>query len=293
MMVQQANLSELIASYQASHDAQIREDLFMSCIPLIHYILGRMGISREIGTDYEDLVSQGLLGIIDAVDRYDPNFGTQFSTYAAVRIRGKILDYLRSLDWLSRTARNRSKVVQKAISELWVNLGQTPTEEQIAGYLGIEVDKVQLGLMDASKMIVSLDALMKEDDDEGGSFYDSFPDERQLNPSEIVDEEELKQELVKALVKLPQREQLLLSLYYYEELTFKEIGQVLNITESRVCQLHARALLTLKTIFHSDSSEKLATLLNKKQSTDLAGAGKVRPQADKREQNPIKRLTYV
>jgi RNA polymerase sigma factor for flagellar operon FliA len=291
MMAQQANLAELITAYQVSHDPQSREDLVMSCIPLIHYILGRMGISREIGTDYDDLVSQGLLGIIDAVDRYDSNFGTQFSTYAAVRIRGKILDYLRSLDWLSRTARNRSKVIQKAITELWVNLGQTPSEEQIASYLGIDVDKVQLGLVDSSKMIVSLDALMKEDDDEGGSFYDSLPDESQQNPSDIVDEEELKRELVKALMKLSEREQLLLSLYYYEELTFKEIGHILNITESRVCQLHARALLTLKAIFHTDSSEKLAPLFKKNLSNISAVAEKVNPR--KQDSDSTKRLTYV
>ncbi|HVP21232.1 MAG TPA: FliA/WhiG family RNA polymerase sigma factor [Anaerolineaceae bacterium] len=286
MMVQHANLSELVAEYQRSHDPQCREDLVLNCIPLIHFILGRLGISREIGLDYEDLVSQGLLGIIDAVDRYDPSYGTQFSTYAAVRIRGKILDYLRSLDWLSRTARNRSKVIQKAISELWVNLGQSPSEEQIANHLGIEVEKVQVGLMDSSKLIVSLDALINEDDDEGGSIYDSLPDERQLNPSDIVDEGELKRELVKALQKLSEREQLLLSLYYYEELTFKEIGQVLNITESRVCQLHARALLTLKTIFHSDSSAMLAPMLQKKQAAGAATTAKI-------DQTSLKRLTYV
>lgn len=292
-MVQQANLSELIIHYQASHDAQIREDLVMNSVPLIHYILGRMGISREIGADYEDLVSQGLLGIIDAIDRFDANFGTQFSTYAAVRVRGKILDYLRSLDWLSRTARNRSKVIQKAISDLWINLGETPTDEQIARHLGIEVEKVQAALVDASKMIVSLDALMNQEDDEGGSFYDSLADERQENPSEIVDEEELKLELVKALQKLSERERLLLSLYYYEELTFKEIGQVLNITESRVCQLHARALLSLKTIFHSDSSDLLAPILQKKLAVSTPGAGKELKKNETRDAASIKRLTYV
>ena len=246
MMEQRANLSELISRYKVDHDPQIREELVLGCVPLIHYVLGRLGISQEIGMDYEDLVSQGFMGIIDAVDRYDPAFGTQFSTYATVRIRGKVLDYLRAQDWLSRNARNRSRAIQKSISTLWESLGHAPSDQQIASNMGIEVDKVQEALIDASKVIVSLDALETESEDDDASFYESVADERQENPSEIVDEEELKRELVKALLKLSDREQLLLSLYYYEELTFKEIGVVMGITESRVCQLHARAVYDLK-----------------------------------------------
>ena len=292
-MEQRANLSELLSRYKVDHDPQIREELVLNCVPLIHYVLGRLGISQEIGMDYEDLVSQGFMGIIDAVDRYDPAFGTQFSTYATVRIRGKVLDYLRAQDWLSRNARNRSRAIQKSISTLWESLGHAPSDEQIASNMGIEVDKVQESLIDASKVIVSLDALETESEDDEASFYESVADERQENPSEIVDEEELKRELVKALLKLSDREQLLLSLYYYEELTFKEIGQVMEITESRVCQLHARALLTLKSIFNAKSGDLLAPLMRKKQARQT-----VRPvsEPDSRKENSdqsIKRLTYV
>lgn len=245
-MSQQSDPTELINRFLASRDPALREELVVRFVPLVHYVLGRLGAGQEMGDDYQDLVSQGLLGLIEAVDRYNPGFGTQFSTYASVRVRGKILDYLRSMDWLSRTARNRSRTVQKAVYELWGTLGQAPTEEQIAQHVGMEVLKVQEAMVDSTRVLVSLDSLMDETVDGETSLYELLPDENQENPSEIIDHEDLKQNLIKVLKDMPEREQQVLSFYYYEDLTFKEIGEILGITESRVCQLHARAIMNLK-----------------------------------------------
>ncbi|MHB8089757.1 MAG: FliA/WhiG family RNA polymerase sigma factor, partial [Anaerolineaceae bacterium] len=224
----------------------IREELVLRHVSLIHYVLGRLGVSSDIGMDYEDLVHQGLLGLIDAVDRYNPGFGTQFSTYATVRIRGKVLDYLRSIDWLSRTARHRSKSIQKAIQTLTTASNVPPNEQQISDYLGIDLDKVHQGLLDSNKIIVSLDALVNNDEDSETSLYDTLADDNQEDPADIASENDLKSRMVGCLKKLSERDQLVLSLYYFEELTLKEIGKVLEVSESRACQIHSQAILNLQ-----------------------------------------------
>lgn len=237
---------DLLNQFLALRSPTIREELVLRHVSLIHYVLGRLGVSSEIGMDYEDLVHQGLLGLIDAVDRYNPGFGTQFSTYATVRIRGKVLDYLRSIDWLSRTARHRSKSIQKAIQTLTTQTNVPPTEQQLSDYLGIDLDKVHQGLLDSNKIIVSLDALVSNDEDSETSLYDTLADDNQIDPAEIASENDLKSRLVGCLKKMSERDQLVLSLYYFEELTLKEIGKVLEVSESRACQIHSQAILNLQ-----------------------------------------------
>jgi len=239
---------DLLNQFLSSRSSTIREELVLRHVSLIHYVLGRLGVSSEIGMDYEDLVHQGLLGLIDAVDRYNPEFGTQFSTYATVRIRGKVLDYLRSMDWLSRTARHRSKSIQKAIQTITSQTNVPPNEKEISVYLGIDLDKVHQGLLDSNKIIVSLDALVSSDDENETSLYDTLADENQLDPAEIATENDLKSRMVNSLKKLPERDQLVLSLYYFEELTLKEIGKVLEVSESRACQIHSQAILNLQAL---------------------------------------------
>ena len=243
-MANQTDQADLITRFTATRDPALREEIVMRFLPLVHYILGRMGLSQEMGMEYEDMVSQGVIGLLEAVDRYDLAFGTQFSTYASIKIRGKVLDYLRSLDWLSRTARQRSQAVQKAISALWEQEKEPPSDEDLAKHMGLDVGKVQQALVDSSRMIVSLDTIV--DDDEHESMHEYLADEKQEDPSVVADEMDLKATLVKALKTLPEREQLVLSLYYYEELTFKEIGAVLKVSESRICQLHGRAMMSVK-----------------------------------------------
>jgi RNA polymerase sigma factor for flagellar operon FliA len=236
---------DLLNRFLAARDSATREELVLRHVPLVHYVLGRLGFSQEMGSDYEDLVSQGLLGLIESVDRYNPSFGTQFRTYALVRVRGKILDYLRTLDWLSRTQRSRSRAVQKTIADFWITNQRAPSDQEISDRLNLPVDQVQKALVDSSHVIVSLDET-REVDEEDQSLHELVADENQPNPSDVLYEEETMTQMMQALRDLDKREQLVLSLYYHEKLTFKEIGEVLEITESRVCQLHARAITTLR-----------------------------------------------
>ena len=237
---------ELIQTYAHTRDASLREELILRYIPLVHFVLGRLGLSQSLGADYEDAASQGLLGLIEAVDRYDLSYGTQFSTYATLRIRGKVIDHLRSLDWLSRGARKRARKVQDGISQLWESLQRMPSDEELASHLNMEVPKVQQALMDSSRQIVSLDALLPTPGEEEASFHEVLADEEQIDPAAAMEESELLSRLGGVIGDLPKREQLILSLYYIDELTFKEIGAVLEISELRVCQLHGRIVLKIR-----------------------------------------------
>uniref|UniRef100_A0A7C4L074 RNA polymerase sigma factor n=1 Tax=Bellilinea caldifistulae TaxID=360411 RepID=A0A7C4L074_9CHLR len=246
MAVQELSTAALEV-YLVTRSAEAREQLVLQSVPLVRYLLSRLGITPDLGSEYEDLLHQGLLGLIEAVDRYDPQFGTRFSTYAAVRIRGKVLDYLRSVDWMSRTARQRVRAIQKAVEELWLIHQREPTDEEIAAHLKTDLDTVQRGLMDSNRFMLSLDAPADVDSEES-DLHDRLGDERQVDPQELSLDEDLRQQLAEAIRSLPEREQLVLSLYYHDELNFKEIGKVLGISESRVCQLHARALINLKVV---------------------------------------------
>lgn len=239
---------DLLNQFLATRSLTLREELVLRHVSLIHYVLGRLGVSSDIGMDYEDLVHQGLLGLIDAVDRYNPEYGTQFSTYATVRIRGKVLDYLRSMDWLSRTARHRSKTIQKAIQALTNQTNVPPNEQELSEFLGLDLDKVHQGLLDSNKVIVSLDALVNNDDENESTLYDTLADDSQVDPAEIATENDMKSRMVGCLKKLSERDQLVLSLYYFEELTLKEIGKVLEVSESRACQIHSQAILNLQAL---------------------------------------------
>jgi RNA polymerase sigma factor FliA len=234
--------------FTSTRSPELREQLVLKSVPLVHYILHRLGITPEMGADYEDLVHQGLLGLIEAVDRYDPSYGTRFSTYASLRIRGRALDYLRHDDWLPRAARKRVRFIQQAVSLLWGQLKREPTEEEIASHLGLGISEVQRGLFDSNLMFISLDSSIPSENGDDDDLYDRLEDKKQKDPAEVTEDTDLKEELVKGIRSLSDREQLILSLYYYEDLNFKEIGDVLGITESRVCQLHARAIMNLKAV---------------------------------------------
>lgn len=236
---------ELWQRYNATRDQAVREEIILRFAPLVHHVLARLGYAPATKADYDDLISQGLLGLIDAVDHYDPARGVRFSTYATIRIRGRILDSLRTMDWLSRSARRRTRQVQAAIRELCADLGRSPEEEEIAAYLGLSLDEVHEALTQASHVILSLEA-DPDEDDPGLSLRDILPDDGAMDPLEEASEAELLERLKRTLAELPERERLLISLYYYNELTMKEIGALLNVSESRVCQLHAKAILTLR-----------------------------------------------
>lgn len=243
--------AEQLARFADTRDPALREALILRYVRLVHFVLNRLGLTQALGPDYEDLASHGLLGLIDAVDRYDPQFGTQFSTYATLRIRGQVLDQLRARDWLSRAARRRARAVQAAMTELWLTLGRAPSDEELAAHLGLELAQLRQSLVDAGRILLSLDTI-REDGDEGASLHEMLADPDQADPGDLSLERDLHARLVQALQSLPEREQLVLSLYYYEELTLKEIGAVLKLSESRVCQLHARAVMSLRAILSDD-----------------------------------------
>lgn len=238
--------TELIHRYLATRDPALREELILRYLPLVHFVLGRLGLSQSAGQDYEDAASQGILGLIEAVDRFDLAYGTQFSTYATLRIRGKIIDQLRAHDWLSRGARQRARQIQGAIDSLWEKNQRPPTDDELADYLNLDEDSLRQALLDSSHTLVSLDTIVSNEGEETISLHELLADEVQPDPDEQIESQELKDILIQVIQSLPEREQIVLSLYYYERLTFKEIGAVLDVSESRVCQLHTKAVMSLR-----------------------------------------------
>lgn len=237
------------ARYAATRDPALRSHLILQNVHLVRYVVERMGFGVS-PMDREDLVSEGIVGLIDAVDRFDPGRGIQFVTYATIRIRGQILDALRTRDMLPRSARRRVKGLQDAVRSLVATLGEPPSEEQLAEYMSLSPEQLQQTMRDASLEICSLDAPLAEN---GETFslqsLIEAPDDGE--PAEQHDRAELREEMRQALKKLPERQQLLLSLYYVEELTMREIGEVLSISESRVSQLHAQAILNLRALLET------------------------------------------
>ncbi len=242
----QIDTVDILDEFLSTRSPELREKLVLQSVPLVHYLLGRMGMTQEMGNDYEDLAHQGLMGLIEAVDHFDPKFNAKFSTYASLRIRGKILDYLRTTDWMPRAARKRARLIEKTVSTLWSENQCAPDEDEIATRLGIDVQEIQQGLADSNRVLVSLDMIMGTDQEGDDSLHERLSDEKQTNPADLVEEESTIAEMANAVQNLSERERLVLSLYYNEELTFKEIGKVMDITESRVCQLHARVIISLK-----------------------------------------------
>jgi RNA polymerase sigma factor FliA len=253
-MADQQDEIELMNRFVATRDASLREKLILRYVPIVHYVLGRLGVTSASLPNYDDAVSQGLIGLIEAVDRFDPKYGTQFSTYATLLVRGRVLDFLRSLDWLSRSARRRTRAIQDAMNTLWNQLGRAPNDEELASFLDMDLRTLQQSLVDASLVIVSLDSAADLDEDGESSLHEVLRDDSQSDPGENVDRQELRQALIQAIQALPEREQQLLSLYYYNGLTLKEIGEVLHVSEARVCQLHTRAMINLRATINGITS---------------------------------------
>jgi RNA polymerase sigma factor for flagellar operon FliA len=198
--------------------------------------------------DDQDLVSYGLLGLISAIERYDPDREIKFETYAIVRIKGAIIDELRSLDWVPRSVRSRAREIERAIVELERTLMRAPTDEEIADKVGISSDELDRSLFEISRSsMAALDELWTP---QGGgdqvALIDTIEDAGGADPEFSLEQTELNEALAEAIARLPEREKLVVTLYYYEELTLREIGEVLGVTESRVSQLHTKAVLRLK-----------------------------------------------
>lgn len=249
---------EMIEEFLTTHSPELREALILRYVSLIHFVLGRLGFNPYGGIEYDDLASQGMLGLIEAVDHFDPGFGTRMSTYATLKIRSKVLDYLRDLDWLPRIARQKVKAMQGAMVELEHKLHRLPTDEELAAHLNLGLDELAHIQMDSSRVIISLDETTNKigSDDTDSSLHEWLMDEQQENPLDITEEKDMQKNLVEAIKALPDREQLVLSLYYFDELTFKEIGKTLDISESRVCQIHGRAVVSLQSLMNGETVSK-------------------------------------
>ncbi|GMU41600.1 MAG: RNA polymerase sigma factor WhiG [Chloroflexota bacterium] len=233
--------------YITTRDAAVREQIILQYAPLVKYVMGRLAISLPAILDYEDILSFGTIGLIEAVERFDHSKGVKFETYAISRIRGAIIDALRSLDRLPRSVRQKTREANAAILALTGDLGRDPTDDEVAAALGLTPESYRKTLIDASWITVSLDSLGATDgeDDTGGPMAVADPNDEDFSAD--LERQELIGDLAAVIRDLPDREQLILSLYYKDELTMREISEVLQISESRVCQLHARALGRLRT----------------------------------------------
>jgi len=232
-------------------------------------VVGRLGIPATSMLDAEDLVSFGTIGLINAVDRFDPSRGVRFEAFASARIRGAVIDQLRTLNWLPRSAVTRVKQVETALA----TLGRPAKEEEAAKELGVPLERYRQMLMEAGLSLLSLDAplSMFGQDDELLTLRDLLEDQVTVSPAEAMEKKELLATLSSAIEYLPKREQILLSLYYVEELTMKEISKIMEVSESRVCQLHTQALARLRTTFANSDAGTSGETSSKKQKTTVAG----------------------
>ena len=234
--------------YKDHDDPAARDRLILTYAPLVKYVAGRMNSHLPGHVEESDLISYGLMGLIGAVQRFDPGRQVKFETYAVARIKGSIIDELRSLDWVPRSVRARSREIERKATELEHKLQRAPTDEELAAALGMELADFQAAITQISNSsIIALDETWSVSS--GGeplSLIDTIGDSRPNNPIDLLEVTELRDTLADAIAKLPEREKIVVALYYYDGLTLREIGEVLGVTESRVSQLHTKAILRLK-----------------------------------------------
>ena len=225
----------------------MREKLLLQYLPLVRRVAGRMVGSLPRSIRLDDLISAGVMGLLSSLDNFDPTLGIKFETFAMNRIRGSMVDSLRELDWVPRSVRQKARLLERAIEELTQKLMRVPEDAEIAEHLNVSLDEY-LHMLDEVNVTVllSLDDTFPTQGGEGSTLGDVTSDSSEPSHQERVEEKELRELLVSNLKSLPEQEKLVLALYYYEELTFKEIGDVLRLTESRVSQIHSKAVLQLR-----------------------------------------------
>ena len=245
----EAAIAELWRSYKSTKENRLRERLILHYSPLVKYVAGRVGVGLPPNIEQADLVSYGIFGLMDAIEKFDLERAIKFETYAISRIKGAIIDELRAIDWIPRSVRYKAREVERAYAALEGRLHRTPTEAEVAGELGISLDDLHTIFSQVSFVnVVALDELLSSGGERGDklSLVDTLQDTKAEDPVGVFETEETKYLLAKAISTLPEREKIVVTLYYYEGLTLADIGQVLGVTESRISQMHTKAVLQLR-----------------------------------------------
>ncbi len=232
-----------------------RDSLIVQYIYLIRYVVGRVKVTLPATISIEDIAGYGVEGLINAIERYSPQKNTRFETYALIRIRGAILDRIRAQDFLPRSVRKKIKDIKAAQEQLKQDLGRMPTTTEVANFLDMDAEKVNQLLSEDTTMTSIYEKRGNTDD--SVEIIDTIQDTNKLNPQEQAEEQNVKQELERALKRLPERERVIMVLYYQENMTLKEIGETIGMSESRVCQLHAQSIMKLKNILSENRTTRL------------------------------------
>ncbi len=248
-----AKVDSLWQAYHQQKSPELRNQLMVKYLGLVHYVVNKLFKSIPSNVDREDLVHIGVIGLSEALDRYNPYFGIKFETYAIPRIKGAIIDELRKQDWIPRSLRSKSNKIKKVVEELeQVQRGEV-SDQQVAYHLGISEEEYHQWQSELNRTnMVSLDKPNPNFDDH--NLYDSVEDSSTGNPLEDLESREMKEVLARLIKRLPEKARLALTLYYYERLTFKEIGKILNVSESRISQIHSETIKTLKRMLKKELS---------------------------------------
>ena len=243
-----AAVADLWARYVVDRDSTLRDRLILHYAPLVKYVAGRVGSGLPAHVEQADLASYGTFGLIDAITRYEPSREVKFESYAMTRIRGAIIDELRSTDWIPRSVRVRAREFERTVATLEAKFRRSPTDTEVAEEMGMSVEDIRKFLGQLSLVnVVALDELLSDDEGSAPRLVDTLQDVSALDPQAMVEHGEARQLLARAVEQLPEREKVVVSLYYFEGLTLADIGRVLGVTESRICQLHTKAVLHLRT----------------------------------------------
>lgn len=239
---------DLWAAYRETPTAALRQQIIEQYAPLAKYVVDRLNLTPSGGISYNDLIGQAIIGLIEAIDRFDPARGVKFNTFAYYRIRGAVLDMLREMDWVPRSLRAKSTELTNTIARLSTELGRQPTDQEVAAAFGITIDELDaLSQEVGAQSLLSLDETIEQPDwDSHYAANEMVADARVPSPAAALEEDDTRQVLAELIDQLPKNERLVIALYYHEGLTLKEIGLVLGVTESRACQIHSKAIIRLR-----------------------------------------------
>ena len=285
--IAERELAEMWSDYTKTKETAIRDALIENYLYLVKYVAGKMSMSVPPSVEIDDLVSSGVVGLMGAIEKYDPGRDTKFETYAVSRIRGAIVDDLRSLDWVPRSVRRKARLLEEAYGYLEGELHRPASDEEVSNRLNVSVGEFRTITEEvASAGLLSLDDFVGSQEGEKTTrVIDLVCSKNGDSPSAAIEMEEMKEVLAKAILNLPEKERTVLALYYYEDMTLKEIGRTLGVSESRISQIHTKAMLRLKGRLRS-VREALLTTLSEKDTGEADTPASVAGHAAERELTP-------